>query len=180
MEYLETVNSDGALAVKALVADKKTSAVLVTINAAGDPVKKTRKHSGPPKTYVREDIVARVPQFMERPGHRIYVLDHQPFVPDVALEAIGVTPDAIESAAESAYGREVRNVRIVGGEIKARSSSVPGWRLFSMAFAMRAFPDSKQALLQEFYHGQSHGGLPGYAIEGTEAGSVWVSTADVR
>jgi hypothetical protein len=179
LDELREIDAGGAAEVMEAAEAKRGCVVMATFDAEGEPVKAARGASGT-TAFVPEDMVSKVRQFEERPGHRVYQYDGQTFVPDVVLERLGVSEAAIAEAALAGYYCEVMNARLVKGKLKPCAPEDRRHVLLSVAYAMRAFPDMRVDLLNALFPGQTQPHCPRYAVVGTVEGSTWVSTADVR
>ena len=83
-------------------------------------------------------------------------------------------------AASVGYYAEVVHARLEDGVVKACKPEDRRHVLLSPAYAMRAFPDVRAALMEALCPGEAQPDCPRYAVQGAAAGSTWVSTADVR
>jgi hypothetical protein len=179
IDELRAIDACGAAEVMTEAQAKRGGVVRATFDAEGEPVKAARGASGT-TAFVPEYMVAKVRQFEERPGHRVYEYDGQTFVPDVVLQGLGVPAQAIAEAAAAGYWYEVMNARFVRGELKPCKPEDCRHVLLAISYAMRAFPGERDDLLSNLFPGETQSRCPRYSVAGTAEGSTWVSTEDVR
>jgi hypothetical protein len=69
---------------------------------------------------------------------------------------------------------------MLDGRVKESKVTLPGWAFVSLALVFREYPSKKDCLLSLFVPHQEQVALPGYLVEDTPEGTLWVPTPEVR